>query len=172
MIGRILTGATIVVGTIVFSQVPEFSQQYRQRIGGAVDELKAFVARFDADAQSENLTREQALTRHLASTDPLFVKRGVAMQDTIRRLDRLGAQAQAMQDDSAFVRLVNFAAYSDGDLTRKTFNAFEPAIPVTTEGGIMAAIGAFLGWLLARILGAPKRALQRRLESRREEYHV
>lgn len=172
MIGRILTGALIVTGAVCASQVPEFAQQYRQRIGGAVDELKTFVTRFDDDARSESLNRDQALSRHLASTDPLFQKRGVAMQETIRRLDRLSTQSRAMQDDSAFVRLVNFAAYSDSELVSKTFNTFEPAVPVTAEGGIMAAIGAFLGWLLARILGAPKRMLDRKLSTRREEYQV
>jgi hypothetical protein len=172
MIGRLLKGALIIVGAIVFSQVPEFAQQYRQRIGGAVDELNTFVTRFDADAKSQGLTRNEALSRHLVSTDDLFKKRGVAMQDTIDRLDRLSVQQRAMTDPSSFVRLVNFATYADAELARNTFNAYEPAVPVTTEGGVMALIGAFFGWLIARLFGAPKRMLDRRLADRREEYRV
>lgn len=172
MIGRVLTGALIIVGAIVFSQLPEFAQQYRQRIGGAVDELRTFVTRFDADAKSQGLTRNEAMSRHLVSADELFRKRGLAMQDTIDRLDRLSMQQRAMTDPSSFVRLVNFVAYADGELASNTFNTFEPAVPVTVEGGIMALIGAAFGWLLARIFGAPKRMLDRRLAVRREEYRV
>lgn len=172
MIGRLLTGALIVVGAVVFSQLPEFAQQYRQRIGGAVDELRTFVVRFDADAQSQGLSRSEALSRHLVSTDELFRKRGAAMQDTMDRLDRLSTQQRAMTDPCSFVRLVNFAAYADRELARNTFNTYEPAVPVTVEGGVMALIGAALGWIIARILGAPKRMLDRRLSARREEYRV
>lgn len=172
MIGRMLSGALIVVSAVTASQLPEFAQQYRQRIGGAVDELRSFVTRFDSDAASQGLSRNDALARHLVSADEFFRKRGQSMQITIDRLDRLAIQQKAMSDDSAVVRLVNFAGYADRDLTKATFNAFEPAIPVTTEGGILAAIGAALGWMLARLLGAPKRMLDRKLAQRRQEYQV
>lgn len=172
MIGRLLTGAMIVAGALTASQLPEFAQQYRQRIGGAVDELNAFVTRFDADAATQGLTRNQAIARHMVNADELFRKRGIAMEDTIERRDRLAAQQKAMMDDNTFVRLVNFASHADRDLTNATFNAFEPAIPVTVEGGIMAAIGGLFGWLIARILGTPKRMLDRKLAVRREEYRA
>ncbi len=168
MIGRLLTGAMVVASGLIFSQVPEFAQQYRQRIGGAVDELRAFVERFDADAASENLTREAALQRHLASSDDLFRKRGISMRNTIGRLDRLSTQQEIMANDSAFVRIVSLVTAGDHDLAKKTLNIYEPALPVTTEGGIMALIGGFVGWLIARLFGAPKRMLDRRLAYRRQ----
>lgn len=172
MIGRILSGAVLVAGAVLFSQMPEFAQQYRQRIGGAVDELRLFVSRFDDDARSQNLTRAQAMTRHLASADELFRRRGLAMQDTMDRLERLDIQQRALTDPSAFVRLVNFVVYADRDLVRSTMNVYEPALPVTTEGGIMAMLGALFGWLTVRLLGAPKRFLDRRKAEQREEYRV
>ena len=39
------------LGGLVASQAPEFGQQYRQRLGGAIDELNRVVARFDEDAR-------------------------------------------------------------------------------------------------------------------------
>lgn len=168
MIGKLLTGALVMTGGLTFSQVPEFAQQYRQRIGGAVDELRTFVERFDADAASEHLTREAALQRHLTSADELFRKRGLSMQETIHRLDRLSTQQEIMASDSAFVRIVSLATAADRDLARKTLDIYEPAVPVTTEGGIMALIGGLVGWLLARLFGAPKRMLDRRLAYRRQ----
>ena len=172
MIGRLLSGALVIASAVAASQVPEFAQQYRQRIGGAVDELRTFVTRFDADAASQGLNRNQAISRHLVNSDELFRKRGLAMQDTVERLDRLAAQQKAMTDDNALVRLVNFAGYADADLARATLNAYEPAVPVTTEGGVMAFLGGLIGWLVARLLGAPKRMLDKRLAPRRETYRA
>ena len=48
-------------GAVSLSQFPEFSQQYLQRLAGAVDELQVIVETFDADAKGANLTRDEAL---------------------------------------------------------------------------------------------------------------
>ena len=50
MILRALTLAGGLTGAAVSSQFPEFSQQYTQRLGGAVDALAVVVADFDAMA--------------------------------------------------------------------------------------------------------------------------
>ncbi|MBB3444674.1 hypothetical protein FHT93_004547 [Rhizobium sp. BK379] len=42
-IGRGVILAVGLAGGTLFSQAPEFAQQYRQRIGGAVDELRIIV---------------------------------------------------------------------------------------------------------------------------------
>ena len=81
---RLVFALSLVVGAIA-SQAPEFAQQYRQRLGGAIDELRAIIVQFDHDAKAENLTRDEALTRLHANADPLASKRAVAMRDTIAR---------------------------------------------------------------------------------------
>ncbi|WP_300519133.1 DUF2937 family protein [Aliiroseovarius sp.] len=48
-------------GAVTLSQFPEYSQQYLQRLAGAVDELSAVVAAFDASAAGFDLTRVEAL---------------------------------------------------------------------------------------------------------------
>ena len=167
MIGRVLTTATVLAAAVSTSQLPEFAQQYRQRLGGAVDELRSIVERFDTDAQTAGMDRAQALKHHLMSSDPFFKDRGLSMQGTIDRFDRLALQAKNMADGDSVTRLVSFASSVDRDLAKATLNAYEPALPVTTEGGILATLGAFLGWMIARLLGAPKRMLDRRLAYRR-----
>lgn len=61
MIVRTLTLVAALSAGAATSQFPEFSQQYAQRLGGAVDALAEVVADFDASAQAEGLTRTQAL---------------------------------------------------------------------------------------------------------------
>ena len=57
-------------GLALFSQAPEFAQQYRQRIGGAVDELRIVVADFDRDAATSQMTRDEALDELTGSGEP------------------------------------------------------------------------------------------------------
>ena len=59
------------LGFLGFSQAPEFSQQYKQRINGGIAELKPVIEKFDADAKSEGLDREGALEALKASQESL-----------------------------------------------------------------------------------------------------
>ncbi|MEO1364377.1 MAG: DUF2937 family protein, partial [Pseudomonadota bacterium] len=61
MIARALMLAGGFAGAALTSQFPEYSQQYTQRLGGAVDALAEVVADFDASARAEGLSREAAL---------------------------------------------------------------------------------------------------------------
>ncbi|MFX5510351.1 DUF2937 family protein, partial [Acinetobacter baumannii] len=77
------------------SQLPEFAQQYRQRLGGAVDEIKRVVANFDADAARLSLSRDQGLERLKANGDQFIRQRGEQLEQDIARGDRLEQQLQA-----------------------------------------------------------------------------
>ena len=50
MFTRRLAAAIGLLFALLGMQGPEFTQQYRQRLGGALDELKRAVSVFDADA--------------------------------------------------------------------------------------------------------------------------
>ena len=62
-LGRLIVGLAAAGGALTASQLPEFTQQYRQRLGGAVDELLRVVADFDADAARNPLTGEARFRR-------------------------------------------------------------------------------------------------------------
>lgn len=66
MLGRMLTMAMALLGGVFFSQAPEFAQQYRQRIGGALDELKIMISEFDA----QPTTTASTARRHSTSIRP------------------------------------------------------------------------------------------------------
>ena len=55
MIFRTLVLGVAVVSGATTSQLPEFAQQYRQRMGGAIDALSQVVTDFREDA-ANNLT--------------------------------------------------------------------------------------------------------------------
>ena len=69
---RIAAFALGLLGAVTASQGPEFAQQYRQRLGGSIDELHRIVARFDADAAANGETRERAIGRLRGNPDDLY----------------------------------------------------------------------------------------------------
>ncbi|MDK9696210.1 MAG: DUF2937 family protein [Siculibacillus sp.] len=146
-----------------FSQLPEFGQQYRQRLGGAVDELSAIIDRFDADGRRAGLDRAAALERHRKTGDEFFARRARDMEITIDRLDRLRRQQRALVEASGFARLLPLVTDLDRDLAGRTFADFEPAVPLTQEGLGLGALGLMLGRLVAPLLAlaAGRRRLRR-----------
>jgi hypothetical protein len=150
------------LGGVVASQTPEFAQQYRQRIGGAIDELRRVIERFDADAQANGETRESAIIRLRGNGDDLASRQGAAMQGNIERLQRLETHRQIMSEAGPFWRLALMLRDADADLTRATYRDFEPAVPTTEEGMISAAAGFFATWGGVLLLAGFIRSLMRR----------
>jgi hypothetical protein len=82
MLARRLALAIALLAGLIGSQGPEFAQQYRQRLGGALEELNRIVSEFDAEVRRQNLTRAEALKRLEDNYDPL---RGSAARTWARR---------------------------------------------------------------------------------------
>ncbi|MGH1577541.1 DUF2937 family protein [Planktotalea sp.] len=145
MIARALALVMGLSGAAGVSQFPEYSQQYVQRLGGAVDELARFMDDFDADAASLDLTREAALV-DLAKGGEMGAARADTMVATIDRHARFSADLEEMQGLGPFSRAKYAARFTDSELAGRVWENYKPAMPVTFEGAIFAFIG-FLGGL-------------------------
>ena len=86
---------------IALSQFPEYAQQYTQRLGGAVDELRAIIEDFDRDAVAAGLTRRDALLRYEATEMSSFARRGTSMDRTFVRYAELSAALTQVQTPAA-----------------------------------------------------------------------
>jgi Protein of unknown function (DUF2937) len=158
-IARTLAVAVGLFGGVVASQGPEFAQQYRQRLGGAIDELRRIVTRFDEDARATGQSRDTALTELRQNPDRLTSLQGEAMRGNIERLDRLELQRQRFVEAGPFGRLTLLLREGDIDLARAAYRDFEPALPATNEGLIAALFGFLGGYGLSRLIGLPLRRL-------------
>lgn len=130
------------------SQFPEYAQQYTQRLGGAVDELRVIVEDFDQDAAQGGLDRSEALERYGASTDAFLAGRGQSMSRTFDRYERLSVALAEIQGADPIERFQNLPLYLDTDIGARTLQAYKPAIPVTPEGFLYAFSGLVLGYLV------------------------
>lgn len=171
MIGRILALAIGLMAGLAASQGPEFAQQYRQRLGGAIDELRRVTTRFETDAQASGLSREAAIARLREQAEPVARAQGNALEQIGERLSALETQRDAFAEAGPFSRLLVMMHRIDPGLARATYLDFEPAWPATAEGLATGGAGFAAGWLavwfltrtMARILGrlVPRRRVAR-----------
>lgn len=150
------------------AQFPEFVQQYSQRLGGAVDELAAFVRRFDQDARASGLDRQQAVERYRVQNDAFLDLRGAAVAETIARYEFLNAHKREIDQAGPAGRLIVFTSDYQPDIAKRTLEDFEPALPVTIEGLAFALAGfatALFGWIsIGRMVGTMRRRGRRTAE--------
>ena len=133
---------------IVLSQFPEYAQQYAQRLGGAVDELRIITAEFEEAATEAGLSREDAIARYTATGDAFIQGRGRSMEDTFHRYELLSAMLAEIQGASGWERFQSLPRYFDTDIGGRTLDNFKPAVPVTMEGFAYAGAGFVLGYLI------------------------
>lgn len=148
---RLLAFLSGLTGAVGLSQFPEFSQQYLQRLAGAVDQLEVIVDRFDADARRSDLTRAEALAEY-AAAGGFLADQGEARADEIARFEGLSADYATLKALAPLQRLAHVTRFADPSIARRTWDDFRPAVPVTFDGLVCAAIGYGMAWALAMAL--------------------
>ena len=161
MFARRLALAIAVLAGLIGSQGPEFAQQYRQRLGGALEELNRIVAEFDAEAGRQNLTRAEALKRLERQFRPFGARarRGHGQGDRARR--RLNEQIQAMNSAGPLMRLYVVATSFDPQIARSALDNYEPAEPLSFGALMAGGLAAFGGWAATRLIAWPFRRRSR-----------
>ena len=163
MLARRLAVAIGLLCAAIGAQLPEFAQQYRQRLGGALDELNRAIAQFDQDAQSQSLTRDQGVARLQNNGDPLARQRAEAIGEDVDRAGRLSRQQQAFRDAGPLTRLAAMAENCDPTTFSQAARDFEPAVPVTFEAFVIGGIALVVGWSATHLCAWP---IRRRLQAR------
>lgn len=132
-------------GAVGLSQFPEYAQQYKQRLSGAVEELSWVVAQFDADAANLGMTRSEAL-QNLQNSSALAQARAGSMSDVILRYERLSRDLAILNKAASIYAPRNILRFTEQKLARDTLSAFKPAIPFTLQGVLFGAVGFALGY--------------------------
>ncbi|MEO1139329.1 MAG: DUF2937 family protein [Pseudomonadota bacterium] len=143
MIIRMMALAGGLCGAAGLSQFPEYSQQYTQRLSGAVEELSSVVMQFDADAAQVGMNRTEALN-DLSQGSAMAQARAQSMGYVLTRHDRLSAHLATLKTSTALSNTLTSWRYIESDLARQTWADFKPAVPASAEGLGFAA-GGFLG---------------------------
>ena len=145
---RVIAGIGGLGLAVTLSQFPEYAQQYTQRLGGAVDELRVITEEFDRAAAAGGLDRNAALDRYVVSNDAFLAGQGTSMTATFQRYDQLSTTLSRIEGAGPVERLQSLPAFLDTDIGRRTLENYKPAVPVTMEGILYAGGGFILGYLI------------------------
>lgn len=135
------------------TQLPEFVQQYQQRLGGAIDELAAIVSRFDSDSTQQGLTQAGGIDRLRSNADRLVQRRGDEIADDVGRLSRLREAQVDFRSDGPGARLATFVTHYDERIARGTYAEFKPAVPTSVEAFVLGALGFLFGGGIVHLTG-------------------
>lgn len=130
----IADGLAAVVGAALSSQIPEYVQQYMQRLGGHRDEAARHL-----------LTLR---TQGVSASDVLLASAEARAMTLAQALDALGSA-------SDLARPIVFSRIMDPVIARATLDAFRPAVPLTVEGLVYAGVGLLVALLLLHLIAMP-----------------
>jgi len=141
----ILDRIVLVAAVIAAGCVPSFIAQYRQRIGGMLDQVLIDLAPFQAIAnQLHHGSLKELIKHHLDSSDQTFYKEGLAVQAMVDSAEQLRRAFKALDAD-LFHQLSYLAAKLDPAIARATWEVFSPSFGLTVES---VAFGSALGILI------------------------
>lgn len=157
-----------VLGVLVFSQAPEFIQQYLQRLGGHLDEARSQLAQFRDVATQSGLTLDRLIAQTSANTDTAVAKLGGVMSSSVERVAELESAQAAIHNASIWSKPFVFARHVDPAIAQATWDIYRPAVPTTIEGLIYALLGMFI--FLALYHALVRFPISRASRLRRETY--
>ena len=138
----------LVIGVVAAGCIPSFIAQYRQRIGGQLDQVLQDIAPFQAIAnQFHHGSLQELIQYHLASADATFHDEGTAIQAMVDSAEQLRQALEALNTD-LFHQLVYLLTKADPLIARATWEIFSPSFNLTSESVVFALVVGFVIWLV------------------------
>lgn len=172
----LLDRVVLVSAAVAGGLIPGFIAQYRQRLGGRLDQALLDLAPWQKLAdQSYHGDLQKLIDYHLYSTDPTFHSEGNIIHTLVATVHQLQSAVAALHG-SLFSQASYLVLHADPALARATFVDWVPTFALSGEGLAFAAVFALCVWLLfhalwwpAAALGSrrpenPDRLVQRRIE--------
>ena len=146
-----------VAGAIIFFQIPTFLVQYKQRLGGHVDELARLIKQYKSAAASNGKSVEEYISLHLNSGVNEFISTGKLMTENMERFNELSIALQNLSDSSGIKKLFVFLKSVNFDIFKETYKDFVPGISFNLDSILYCIAGIIFSMLLYLLI---KKSLQ------------
>jgi hypothetical protein len=148
LLDRVLLVCAVVGGGLV----PGFIAQYRQRLGGRLDQARLDLAPWQHLAEQHYQgDLEQLIRYHLESTDPKFHDEGAIIRGLVTTVQQLQSAVDALHG-SLFRQASYLALHADPGLARATLHDWVPTFALSAEGIVFALVFGVVVWLLFHAL--------------------
>src|SRR5580692_1279280 len=127
----ILDRLILLAAILAAACVPSYIGQYRQRLGGRLDQVHADLGPFQAIANRNfGGSLSKLIDYHLASQDSTFHQEGEAIQSMVDAAARLQQALQSLNTDLVH-QCLYLVGHSDPDLLRSTWGVYQPGFTLT-----------------------------------------
>jgi hypothetical protein len=168
LLDRILLVCAVVAGGLV----PGFIAQYRQRLGGRLDQARLDLAPWQRlTDQYYQGDIERLIRYHLESTDPKFHAEGAIIRGLVETVQRLQSAMDALHG-SLFHQATYLALHADPGLAGATWHDWVPTFALSAEGIVFALVFALVLWVAFHALWRLLAILRAGAPSRRGRRHV
>ncbi len=148
LINGLLDRVCVVAGALIFSQAPQFIQQYTQRLGGHIAELKSQVEMIRQTAAFSGKNIEQYIHRFTSSPETDLEQQGLFLQRIVDRLATLSSAMHELQDAASLAKPFVLLGHFQLDVAQGTLQAFQPGLSLNAEGICYALMGIVIAHLL------------------------
>lgn len=144
----LLDRVVLVSAAVAGGLVPGFIAQYRQRLGGRLDQARLDLAPWQKLAdQSFHGDLGQLIQHHMSSSDATFRSEGAIIRALVASVQHLQSAADALHGSLAS-QAVYLSLHADPQLVRATWADWVPTFALSGEGLAFAAVFAVLVWLV------------------------
>ena len=148
VLDRVLLVSSAVAGGLV----PGFIAQYRQRLGGRLDQARLDLEPWQKIAdQFYQGDLHKLIDYHASSTDPTFHAEGAVIRALLDTVHQLQSAVDALHG-SLLSQASYLALHADPALARATFADWVPTFALSGEGLVFALLFAILVWLFFHAL--------------------
>lgn len=162
MLDRALLICAVVAGGLV----PGFIAQYRQRLGGRLDQALIDLSPWQKIAdQYFHGDLHGLIQYHLASKDPTFHSEGAAIGALMRNVQHLQGEVAALHG-TLFQQAAYLALHADPGIARATLSVWVPTFGLSADGLLFALAFAAALWLVFQGTWSLTAAGGRRISSR------
>ena len=145
---EILDRIILVISIVAAGCIPSFIAQYRQRVGGRLNQVNLDLAPFQAIANQFHHGSLQELIRyHLASPDATFHKEGAAIQLMVESAARLQDSYTAL-GGSLVDQMWYLSAHTDLKIAQDTWQIFAPSFGLSWDHVMFALSVGVTIWLM------------------------
>lgn len=134
-------------GGMGLSQAPAFTQAYLQRLGGHLDEARRTL----------DLVERGLLVPELTPAE-----RGVAVRGFADRVAELESTFHAIDGAAPMLQPLMMLRHVDGDIARRAWEAFTPAVPVDGPSLVWTGLGILVALLAYELIKSPAALFRRR----------
>jgi hypothetical protein len=143
-IDRVLLVCAVVAGGLV----PGFIAQYRQRVGGRLDQARIDLEPWQKIAdQFYHGNIDQLIQYHLNSTDATFHSEGAAIRTLVVNVQQLQSTMDALHG-TLWQQIQYLALHTDPSVARAAWGDWVPTFALSAEGIVLALAFGLLVWLV------------------------